>query len=83
MASMIESSSSNLLMVWECTLMANYDSVAREARQKFIKDIKPKLEAIHLISNNLLIRVGASTIGMIASVKIHTWEDMEQFHAGF
>jgi|MudIll2142460700_1097286.scaffolds.fasta_scaffold51372_3 UDP-N-acetylglucosamine transferase subunit ALG13 len=63
--------------------MADYDSGAREAWQKFIKAIKSRLEAIHLISDHLLIRIGAATIGAFAGIKIHTWTDMEEFHTGF
>jgi len=81
--SMLGSSSDKVVMVWECTRMTDYDSGAREAWQKFIKAIKARLEAIHLVSDHLLIRVGAATVGVFAGIKIHAWADMEKFQAGF
>jgi hypothetical protein len=83
LTSMIGPSSDKVVMVKECTRMTDYDSGAREAWQKFIKNIKSRLEAIHLVSNNFLIRIGATAIGVFAGIKIHAWADMEQFHTGF
>ena len=81
--SMIGSSSGRLVMVWECTRMTDYERGAREVWQKFIRAIKPRLEAIHLVSNNFLIRVGATAVGVFAGIKIHAWAEMEEFQVGF
>ena len=61
-------------MIWECTKMIGYDLSARDAWQTFIKEFKPKIEIIHLVSNSYLIRTGAKVIGAFTGIKIRSWE---------
>lgn len=68
-------------MVWECTRMTGYDEASREMWQEFMKDIKNRLEEVHLISKNVLIRVGGSVVGMFVGMKITTWSSIEEFEA--
>lgn len=68
-------------MVWECTRMTGYDEGSREMWQEFMKDIRTRLEEVHLISQNVLIRVGGSVVGMFAGMKITTWSSIEEFQA--
>jgi hypothetical protein len=66
-------------MVWECTAMVGYDRGAREAWQVFIKNIKPKIETINLVSQNILIRTGAMVIGIFSGIKIVPWVSLDDF----
>lgn len=77
-----------LAMIWECTKMIGYDLSARDAWQTFIKEFKPKIEIIHLVSNSYLIRTGAKVIGAFTGIKICSWERFDDLlkkelsHAG-
>jgi hypothetical protein len=66
-------------MVWECSDMSGFDTDARESWQVFVKNIKPKIEAIHLISGNILIRTGARVVGIYAGIKIVPWTSLDAF----
>jgi len=68
-----------ITMVWECTGMAGFDIAAREAWQIFIRDIKSKIEKIHLVSNKLVIRSGAVVIGIFAGIRIATWATLDEW----
>ena len=70
-----------ITLVWECTHMSNYDTVAREAWQSYIKEIKPRIEAVHLISNRMLIRTGAMVVGVFAGIKVIMWDSLDEFLA--
>lgn len=73
---------SRVTMVWECTHMTGYDQAARDLWQEFIKGLLPKVAAIHLVSQNLLIRVGGSVVGIFAGAKVSTWASFQEFEAG-
>jgi hypothetical protein len=77
--SMVDKVDGTFTMVWECLDMIGFDAGAREAWQVFIKDVKPKIEAIHLISNNILIRTGARVVGIYAGIKILAWASLDEF----
>ena len=74
LSSLIDEHEGKLTMIWECTKMIGYDLSARDAWQTFIKDFKSKIEIIHLVSNNYLIRTGAMVIGAFTGIKICSWE---------
>jgi hypothetical protein len=76
---MIDEINGKFTMVWECSTMVGYDAGAREAWQVFIKKIKPKIESINLVSQNILIRTGAMVIGIFAGIKIVTWVSLDDF----
>ncbi len=75
---MIMKTEGKITMVWECSDMAGFDQAAREAWQIFVKDIKSKIERIHLVSNKLLIRSGAVVVGIFAGIKINTWAKIDE-----
>lgn len=77
--SMIDDVDGKCTMVWECTGMAGYDTGAREAWQVFMKNIKQKVEAINVVSGNVVIRTGAMVVGMFAGIKIFTWTSLDDF----
>jgi hypothetical protein len=79
LSSMVGKHEGKLTMVWECTQMGGFDTEAREAWQVFIKSIKLKIEAIHLISNNVAIRSGARVVGIFAGIKVVTWAGLDEF----
>jgi hypothetical protein len=76
---MIDDINGKLTMVWECSTMVGYDARAREAWQAFIKNIKPKIETINLVSQNIVIRTGAMVIGIFSGIKIVTWASLDDF----
>ena len=76
---MIDNIHGKFTMVWECSAMVGYDTPAREAWQVFISHIKPKIETINLISQNVIIRTGAMVIGIFAGIKIVTWARLDDF----
>jgi len=80
--SMIEAVPDKVLMVWECSRMTSFDKGARDAWQKFIKAVRSRLEAIHLVSKKLVIRVGAYAVGSYAGIRITTWGDMYECSVG-
>jgi predicted phage tail protein len=79
-SSMIEKAEKQIHMVWECTHMAGFDKAAREVWQIFMKEIMPKIERIHLVSNKVVIRSGALVVGVFAGIKITTWSTLDEFN---
>ena len=78
---MVEKTEGKITMVWECSDMAGFDTAAREDWQIFIKDIRSKIERIHLVSKKIVIRSGAMVIGIFAGIKITTWAALDDFYA--
>jgi hypothetical protein len=76
---MVDKVDGRFTMVWECSDMVGFETGAREAWQVFIKNIKPKIETIHLISRNILIRTGARVVGIYAGIKIVAWASLDAF----
>jgi hypothetical protein len=76
---MVDDLNGKFTMVWECSIMVGYDAKAREAWQIFIKNIKPKIESINLVSKNIVIRTGAMVIGIFTGIKIVTWTSLDDF----
>jgi hypothetical protein len=74
---LIDAHEGKVTMIWECTKMIGYDLSARDAWQAFMKKFKSKIETVHLVSNNYLIRTGAMVIGAFTGIKICTWEHLD------
>ena len=79
-SSLVEQTEGKTTMVWECTGMTSYDTAAREDWQVLIKDIKSKIESIHLVSESLAVRSWAMVVGSFAGIKITTWATLDDFH---
>ena len=80
-STMIKMTEEKIIMVWECTGMEGFDTAAREAWQNFIRDIKSKIEKIHLVSNKIVIRSGAVVVGIFAGIKIYSWATLDELNA--
>lgn len=77
LAAMLGETTGKVTMVWETTEMSGYDNAAREMWQRYLGTIKQRIEAIHLVSQNVLIRSGAMIVGMFVGMRIVTWPTME------
>jgi hypothetical protein len=78
---MIGDGDGKFAMVWECTSMGGYEVEAKEIWQAFIKNIRQRLVAVHLITPNIVIRSGAMVIGIFAGLRITTWASLDEFRA--
>ncbi len=77
--SMADKAEQQITMVWECTGMTGYDTVAREDWQMLIRDIKPKIDSVHLVSASTAIRCWAMGVCAFAGVRITAWDALDQF----
>jgi hypothetical protein len=80
-SSMIRMTEEKIIMVWECTGMAGFDTAARESWSIFMRDIKSKIDKIHLISNKIVIRSGAVVVGIFAGIRIASWATWDELNA--
>jgi hypothetical protein len=62
----------SIILIWDCIKMQGYDSAARIRWTDALKDMKPRIDTIWLISESSLIRMGASVIALLSSLKIKT-----------
>ena len=60
----------SIILIWDCRKMKSYESAARILWTEALKEMKPRIDSIWLISDSALIRMGASVMGMISSLKI-------------
>ncbi len=59
-----------ITLIWDCLNMSGYDPAARSQWQTTIKEMKNQMDTIWLITNSVLIRMGASAMSVFASFKI-------------
>jgi hypothetical protein len=59
-----------ITLIWDCRKMESYENAARAKWTNALKELKPQIGAIWLISNSPLIRMGASVMGMLSSLNI-------------
>ena len=64
-------------MVWDAAGMTGYDGEARKFWQEGLEELRPRIRAIHLISESKLIRMGASVVGMFLGLEITSWPSRE------
>ncbi len=50
--------------------MKGYDSAARVQWTEALKEMKPQIDTIWLITNSTIIRMGAYVMGMVSSLDI-------------
>ena len=58
------------VLIWDCLEMNDYDHEARTLWQNLCKEYKNQIEIIWVITNSLLIKMGASVISVFTSMKI-------------
>lgn len=59
-----------IILIWDCLEMHDYDQHARTLWQNACKEMKDQIEIIWVMTNSLLIRMGASVISVFTSLKI-------------
>lgn len=59
-----------IILIWDCLDMHDYDQQARTLWQNACKDMKDQIEIIWVMTNSILIRMGASVISVFTSLKI-------------
>lgn len=57
-------------IVWDCRKMRGYDAAARTRWVEALKELKSQISRVWLISDSSFIQMGASFMGMIASLNI-------------
>ena len=58
------------VLIWDCLKMTDYDHEARTIWQNACKEMKGQIDAIWVLTNSILIRMGASVISVFTSLKI-------------
>lgn len=66
------------IMVWDCTLMKNYETNARIAWQKNLKKQRGKIVTIWLITNSAIVQAGAEMLSFFTSYTIKTVKSIEE-----
>ncbi len=61
-----------IVLVWDCVKMKEYESDARTQWVGALKEMKPRIDSIWLITDSVLIGMGASVMGMLSSINIKT-----------
>ena len=59
-----------MILIWDCLDMQDYDQHARNLWQNACKEQKDQIEIIWVLTNSILIRMGASVISVFTSLKI-------------
>lgn len=59
-----------IILIWDCLEMHDYDQQARALWQSACKEMKDQITVIWVITNSILIRMGASVISVFTSLKI-------------
>lgn len=59
-----------IILIWNCQEMDDYDHDARTLWQNLCKEYKNQIEIIWVVTNSLLIKMGASVIAVFTSMKI-------------
>lgn len=65
-------------LIWDCTVMNDYDPVARMQWQKALTDHKKQIRTIYLISDSAMIRAAAKIFSLFVGVNIKPVKAMEE-----
>lgn len=60
----------SIILIWDCREMKRYDNDAKVKWTDALKDMKSQIDSIWLISDSAIIRLAASLMGMVSSLKI-------------
>ena len=58
-------------LIWDCLHMGGYDHDARTAWTRTLVEMKPKIEAIWLVTTSPIVKMGAKVMGMFSGLTIH------------
>jgi len=56
--------------IWDCLAMKDYEQQARSIWSETCKDLKGQIDTIWVITNSLLIKMGATVISVFTSLNI-------------
>jgi len=70
-----------IILIWNCLEMKNYEHEARILWQKKLKHCKSQIKEIWLISDSKIIKAGAELISLFTSYKIKIIESDALLHA--
>lgn len=59
-----------IVHIWDCLAMKDYDQQARKMWSETCKDLKDQIDIIWVITNSLLIKMGATVISVFTSLNI-------------
>ncbi len=59
-----------IVHIWDCMAMKDYDQQARTMWSETCKDLKDQIDIIWVITNSLLIKMGATVISVFTSLNI-------------
>ena len=65
------------VIIWDCLKMTGYESKARKAWQRAIKDLKNQIECVWLITDSKLIKTGAKLMNAFTSFKLNVVKSTE------
>lgn len=63
-------SGESVTLIWDCKVMTGYNSAARNQWTDALKEMKPQIDTIWLITESSIIKMGASVMGMLSSFDI-------------
>jgi hypothetical protein len=61
---------SPIVLVWDCRQLKKYESAAKAKWTEALKELKPQIQTIWLVSESPLIRMGASMLALATSIPI-------------
>ena len=65
------------VIIWDCLKMTGYETKARKAWQRAIKDLKNQIECVWLITDSKIIRAGAKLMNAFTSFKLNVVKSTE------
>ena len=57
-------------IIWDCIGMTGFDPKVKNSWQQTLKELGPQVDDIWVISNNAIIRLAATTMGMLSRYSI-------------
>ncbi len=67
-----------VILVWDCIDMVDYDSEARKLWTKALKELKHQTKEIWVISDSSLIKMGAGVMAMTTHIRTKVVDSEEQ-----
>ena len=59
-----------IIHIWDCLAMKDYEQQARTMWSETCKDLKDQIDVIWVVTNSLLIKMGATVISVFTSMNI-------------
>ena len=71
-----------IVLIWDARELTDYDSAARKAWQKTMKELRNQIDTIWLITQSNIVTMGATVMSIFSSldIKVVRSEDEIEFH---